>query len=783
MLFAACGTAAAVMISYYAGAVAALAVVFLIAAILLLLCKTRVSGSKSRYIALIVLIFYCLGTVALWQKDRCLSEEAAALDGSSLHGEITDCAYKTNQSGEPYLQLIVKTAEGKLVARCGDDNNAKAIEGRLIDISGNPKDPAGKRNPGCFDYSLYLRSLGITKTVFCDSITVHPQRSFHDAPLSYVRSRICRIREAFIDRLERNTDPETAAMMRAIMFGDKGELDEETLEVFQKNGTAHILAVSGLHIGIIYGFILKLWRWRRRWLFLEFNLVFFLTYAAAAGFSPSVTRAVVMVLMHILAGIRGWRYDLSNAAFAVGLFVVLQNPYMLFNTGFQMSFLAVLTLVLVLPYLKRVYSGIFLASLAVQSGLGPYILYQFNYLSLLAVLINVPVVFLAGLIVPAGLVSMACGAAGSPVCGVADEVVRKLCGLLQELNVAGQMGGSSSIRIPSPPLWAMAAYYLALLLFATEEGRLGLIRAEHKGRYILKLMLVTAVLSAGFHAFASDGFGKCDLTFVDVGQGDCMHLRIDDRSRMIGKNDVYHVLIDGGGRDSFDVGKKILCPYLLKNGVSKIDLAIVTHLHNDHYDGIRSLCRMGMVEKLCVYEGYKVGEEKLLEECGLDREDLVYAAAGDVVSLGDASFTMLAPPACSDAEYVRLAENEEDENKKSLLIRTDYHGVSAMMTGDISEDGERSAMEHQSIDVMQCDVLKVGHHGSKTSSCDAFLDTVHPLCAVIQVGEHNMYGHPAPDTLEKLASRNIPVYRNDLQGAVGIEISRGKPKKVRTMIE
>lgn len=800
MLFAACGAAAAVMVSYYAGIPAALAGGLFVAAVMLLPGGIYGPGSRMRYIALIVLVFYCLGTAAFWLKDNSLSQETVALDGNRLHGEITDCAYKTNQSGEPYLQLVVKptdtstekTAGGKVLARCSEsllertydkNQNAKAIEGQLVDISGNPKEPAEKRNPGCFDYSLYLRSQGITKTVFCDRITVQPRRSFRDAPLSFIRSRVCESREAFITGLGESTDPETAAMMRAIMFGDKGELDEETLEIFQKNGTAHILAVSGLHIGIIYAFILKLWRGRRRWLFFCFNMVFFLVYAAAAGFSPSVTRAVIMVLLHILSGIRGWRYDLSNAAFAVGLFVILHNPYMLFNTGFQMSFLAVLTLVLVLPYLKRIYSGIFLASLAVQIGLGPYVLYQFNYLSLLAVLINVPVVFLAGLIVPAGLVSMVSGALSSPVCGASDHAVRVLCRLLQELNVAGQMDGLSSIRMPSPPLWAMAAYYLVLLLFASEEGRLALIRAEHKGKYVLKMLLVIAVFSAGFQTFASDGFGKCDLTFVDVGQGDCMHLRIDDRRKMIGKNDVYNVLIDGGGRDSFDVGKKILLPYLLKNGVGTIDLAIVTHLHNDHYDGIRSLCQLGMVEKLCVYEGYKVGEKEILAECGLEREDLIYAAAGEVVTLGDASFTMLAPPACSDAEYVRLAENEEDENKKSLLIRTDYRGVSVMMTGDIGEDGERDAMERQDINGLQCDILKVGHHGSKTSSCEVFLDAVHPLIAVIQVGENNMYGHPAQETLDKLASRNVPVYRNDLQGAVGIKIRKGKPKKVITMIK
>ena len=799
MLFAACGAAAAGMLSFYAGTAVALAGVIPIAALLALPGAIQGSGSRIKKIALIVLVFYCLGTAAFWQKDRNLSEEAASLDGNSLCGEITDCSYKTNQSGESYLQFIIKSSEipakGRVIARCSselfdrscnadqDAKAAKAMEGRLVDVTGNLQDPSGKRNPGCFDYSLYLRSLGVTKTITCDSITVHTLRSFREEPFSFLRNRICKTREAFINSMGKNTDPGTAAMMRAVMFGDKGELDEGTLETFQKNGTAHILAVSGLHIGIIYGFILKLWRGRRGWLFFGFNLVFFLMYAAAAGFSPSVTRAVVMVLLHILAGIRGWRYDLSNAAFAVGLFVILQNPYMLFNTGFQMSFLAVLTLVLALPYLKRVYSGIFLASLAVQIGLGPYILYQFNYLSLLAVLINVPVVFLAGLIVPAGLVSMACSAAAIPVCGAADEAVRILCWLLQELNTAGQMGGMASIRVPSPPLWAMAAYYLALLLFATEEGRLALIRAESKGRYVMKMLLVAAVFSSCFHAFASDGFEKCDLTFVDVGQGDCMHLVVDDSRKMIGKNNVYNVLIDGGGRDSFDVGKKILCPYLLKNGVRKVDLAIVTHLHNDHYDGIRSLCRMGMVKKLCVYEGYKVGEEAILEECRLDRDDLIYAAAGDVLALGDASFTMLAPPACTDAEYVRLAENEEDENKKSLLIRTDYHGVSVMMTGDIGEDGERDAMERQSINEMQCEILKVGHHGSKTSSCDVFLDAVHPSIAVIQVGENNMYGHPSPETMEKLESRNVPVYRNDLQGAVGIEIRNGNPKKVRTMIK
>jgi len=792
MLFAACGMSAAVFLAYYGGFAAASAGAVVLAMVLLAFRKPELlpelmNGSrdagKRRAAALLVLLFYCLGAVSMWHTDRQLEKEASLLKGSTIRGAVTDCARKVDAGGESRLQLTVQSEQGKVLASYRDTYDDEcAPEGRIVELRGEITDPAVKRNPGCFDYALYLRSRGITKTMTCDSITVQPLRPLRQAPLAYLRNRVCTARDSFIARLEHRTDFSTAAMMRAIMFGDKGGLEEDTLERFQQNGTAHILAVSGLHIGIIFAFLRRLWRWRRGRGYFVFNLAFFVMYAAAAGFSPSVTRAVVMVLLHILAELRGWRYDLSSGAFAVMIGVLLHQPYMLFNTGFEMSFLAVLTLVLVLPYLKRFYSGILLASLAVQLGLGPFMLYQFNYLSLLSVLINVPIVFLAGLIVPAGLVSMACGAAGLPGTEYADRLIRILCRILEDLNTAGQAGGMTTLQIPSPLLQIIGMYYLGLLLLASEEGRLALIRAAAKGRYAVKMILLIVMLSTAFQAFASDGFSKCDMTFVDVGQGDCMHLRVKDSSRLFRKEDAYHVLIDGGGRDQFDVGKKILRPYLLKNGVGKIDLAIVTHLHNDHYDGIRSLCREGMVEKLCIYEGYKVNEAAILEECGIAREDLIYAAAGDVLRLGDASFQMLAPPAKSYGEYIRLAEDETDENKKSLLIRVEYHGVSAMMTGDIGEDGEKDAWQRSGASALRCDILKVGHHGSKTSSSDGFLDAVRPSVSVIQVGENNRYGHPAQETLEKLDSRRIPVYRNDLQGAVGLEFGKGRIRKIRTMI-
>ena len=201
------------------------------------------------------------------------------------------------------------------------------------------------------------------------------------------------------------SDEETAAMVSGIMFGDKSMMDEDTLETFQKNGTAHILAVSGIHIGMIYGFLSFLWIWRKGRIFFCAMSAFFICYVILADFSPSVIRAVVMIEAHIFATVTNRRYDLDSRTFLTALGSMFMNPMQIFHTGFQMSYLAVLTLSLVLPYIHRFYTGVLSAGAAVQAGLLPYIMYVFNYVSLISLIVNVPVIMLAGFIVPLGLIS------------------------------------------------------------------------------------------------------------------------------------------------------------------------------------------------------------------------------------------------------------------------------------------------------------------------------------------------------------------------------------------
>jgi len=790
MLFAASGCAASVMISYYAGV--AIATLVICSFPLYYLLHAKAADPRLKRIAAVTLVAYCLGMFSFWHEDRLLEIEEQQLEGNSLYGEVKDCGRRTNQQGESYLRIVIQSEQGRILAKCYEacQGTEDVIPGSLVSITGETKVPEGRRNPGCFDYALYLKSLGITRTVTCSEVDVHGQRQFSQDPAAFAEGIVYRFKEQFLERLSDQTDDQTGSVIRAIMFGDKGNLDEDVLETFQKNGTAHILAVSGLHIGIIYGFILKLWRWRRRWAFFAFNMSFFLLYAMASGFSPSVTRAVLMVLLHIFAGITGKRYDLVNAAFFVFLVVILRNPFMLFNTGFQMSLLAVLTIALFLPYFSRFYSGVFLACIVVQAGLGPFLIYQFNYLSILAIIVNVPVVALAGVIVPASLTSMAVSM--TPLFNPMAHFLKPLCHVMVRFNEVTQIDGITSFQVPSPPLWAMAAYYLCLLFFATEEGRLQLIRTVNKRMYVIRTLLLMIALSLSFQAFASDGFRNCDITFVDVGQGDCVCVKTD--GGLLEKEKCF--LFDGGGSADYNIGRNTLRSYLLKNGVSHVDGAFVTHLHMDHYKGICELAHEGMIDKLYVYEANKLKQMQMMEETGLDETQFVYLGKGDRISLRKNSsvyLDVLHPDRKSDGEYQKMIAEETDENLLSLVFKITFSGskgnTSLLVTGDMGEEGESEMVRNYSCRAsgpssseLCSEILKVGHHGSKTSSSDSFLEAVQPDFAVIQVGKNNMYGHPTQEAMQRLADAGAVIFRNDLMGAVGFEIKNGEVVSIKKMI-
>ena len=829
LLFVAAGFLAAILIEYYAGAIIGFALPIGLLAGLFVMQKPKAPGLEGRdcgnlssrnvLILKLVLVAYVISSLNFIIVSKDLDTDAIELiklenktGVADLSGEIKEIEKRKNSAGEKYYKIIIKTDGGTALAKYYSKDNLALKPGDIASLKGPIELPAGRRNPRCFDYRLFLRSQGITATMTAYNVDVIEERES-------LQGRLFSLKEEYINGLGKSTNSDTAAVLKGIMFGDKGELDADTLETFQKNGTAHILAVSGLHIGIIYGFILMIWNLlgnmtngkfcgRKGLFFFLFNFVFFMCYIILSGFSPSVVRAVVMVLLHTFAQLTGRKYDLNNAALLVLICVLLQNPYMLFNVGLQMSFLAVLSLYLGMPFIKSICSGVFTASIIIQLGLGPFIVYNFNYLSLAGFLINVPVIFLAGIILPLGLTGMGVyiigclgdmigiGDFGGGLVDLTSIPIEWLIRLLTRFNEAVEIDGITSFRVESPPLTLLAFYYLLLLVFLTEEGRLGVMRAANKLKYIFKRAVIILAISIVFSIFAGDGFDDCNLTFVDVGQGDCICIKSE--GSLFHEDECY--MIDGGGNENYNVGKQVLKSYLLKNGISHIDGAFVTHLHTDHYRGICELAKEGMVKKLYVYEGNKLKEDEILKETGLKSEDIEYLYAGEVVELSSreaVSLEVLWPEKKTESEYSALLEDEANENGSSLIFKLNFENresgeeSSVLVTGDLDEDGEQEILEaykntaapgpNSESAVLQADILKVAHHGSKSSSSDEFLDAVKPSIAVIQVGKNN-YGHPTPEVLDKLAERSVSVYRNDLNGAVGFEIKKGQVKEVRRCI-
>lgn len=747
------------------------------------------SKSKAARGLFIAALFCWLGFAScFFHEIRVPSVESMEGERALIQGRILQSEIKETSGGDEYLQLKMsaeavngdrEAAGGRILVRYYGDLKGRPeetggvprelIPGREISVEGVLEKPSGKRNPKCFDYSLYLRSLGIGSLMTGEAFYFTDNEKT-DFP-GRLYGELFKIKEGFLEKVEKAEGEKTEGFIRGIMFGEKTGIEENTLEEFQQNGTAHILSVSGLHIGIIYGVLRRLWKGKKGKAFFLFAICFFFCYSAMSGFSPSVVRAAVMVSLHALASVSAKRYDLSSAAFFVLTVMLVKNPFQMFNAGFQMSFLAVLTLSLMMPFIKRVYGGIFAASLAVQAGIAPYIAYNFNYFSLAAVFVNVPVIFLTGIIVPLSMFMAAAERVWEPLFEISAATVSGLCRMLDEINAFTAAEGLTVFNVTSPPESLLGAYYLGLLFFASEEGRLMIMRRKKK---ILALFIaVTAAASMAFGSAMKSGFEEASLIFVDVGQGDCIHFKTAE-------GESY--LIDGGGKEGYNTGRETLRDYLLKNGVKKVEGAFVTHLHTDHYKGIAELCREGMVERLYLYEGSRVSEKKIAEETAMPRENILYLAGGDVVDMGQGeSVEVLWPERKNEAEYKRLSADEEDENSSSLVFKVSLRGVSFTATGDIEEECQNQLARMWRED-LKADVLKASHHGSRYSYSSEFTELTAPVYGVFQVGK-NGYGHPDKGVIEKYEEMGIIVYRNDRDGAVGFTPLEGGGLRVSTASE
>lgn len=630
------------------------------------------------------------------------------------------------ETGKEKIRLVAEISDGdcrgrRVLITCrNSEYESWKYQGCIIRFRGEISLAPAHGNPGCFDYRKYLLSKGIEGIVTADSpdIIEEPQNIWAKAGRFLEEKKYC-----FAESLS----GELRGIMSGILFGDTSLIDEDVYEDFRVNGTAHVLAVSGLHVAILYGIIRKISGKRQSAYSFLFSVMPVITYQAMAMWSPSAVRAGGMLILKTLSLYTDRRYDTLSAMSFMAIVLIAVNPYVIFGSGFQMSFLAAASIAFIMPHIPcKIPEGI-AVTLSVSLGLMPYQWYSFNYISVTAPAVNVPVIFLSSILLPLSMLVFIFFSAGIRFMP-AEYAAEALLNFTVKINDILTMNGIGGKDVASPPLWCILLFYTGAFFLMSEQFTIMRLR-KHKKRIIAVLsVLLIASIAAGV-IFRDETAGDA-VVFVDVGQGDCIHIR--DGST--------NIFIDGGGRADYNVGKKVLKPYLLKNGTSYVDMAMATHSHTDHLKGLKELKAEGM--------------------CGEIRKSLTSGKMFEVSE--NLKIEVLWPVNIDD-------DPQQNRNENSSVFMVYYYRFRILVTGDLDQEGEKRMMKYykgKEKEKLKADILKVGHHGSRYSSSEEFLNIVEPEYCVVQVGK-NIYGHPHSKIIEICSKKGIMIFRNDLDGAVG----------------
>jgi len=668
-----------------------------------------------------------------------------------------------------------------------DDMSNEPWVGWCVQLTGIVKEPGFPRNPGSFDQRSYLRTLGAQVVIDVKEQDVT------------VLEASTRLSAQFRALLERRWIPvmgeKNCGGLMGLLFGTSDEMEEDTLDAFQKIGLGHLLAVSGLHVGLVYGAVQKAFGERGRTVFAQILCcAAAICYAGLAGFTASASRAALMIVIHSIGRMLFRPYDMATSASVAGMLILTHQPCQCVSSGFQLSMLAAFGIACVLPRLsyaaeqwadrKRSTALRWIADhivpvLVIQLVMSPICARRFQCISLWSLGLNPLCIAAAGVLIPLALglagVTVALEVVGTSGLGwILEPMFTGLTWLTGSI-MAGMLSlGEWAAKLPGtmttagfPPGW-MLLYYFGLFTWSSETFYL-LLRKRSKA-------LVIIWISAGMgcaHLFpwwigvsTSPLLWTCQeypVVFVDVGQGDCIHIQTPQ-----GKN----ILIDGGGSSRKNVGKDTLLPYLLYRGVTSIDLALATHLHQDHFQGLKELAQEMPIHQLGLYEANRYRQEAILNDWGggeafdrnVTKPQVIYLNGGNRITLEpEIWIDVLAPPNRSEKEYRALAEDDSDENDSCLIFLVHYKGLELLITGDLGQEGEHELLE-KGID-LKTHILKIGHHGSKYSTSEEFLQAKGAEIAVISVGV-NYFGHPSERVIELLEKNSIIIGRTDQQGAV-----------------
>lgn len=625
-----------------------------------------------------------------------------------------------------------------------------------------------KRNPAEFDYYQYLlenqiTALGYIKNL--DSVKVIRGNKFFS-------NTILTLRKLIDSKLKLINDKKTYSLIRGLILADRSLIEYDDKQNFVNSGVIHVLAVSGLHVGFIaiifYALFSRFHIFTRSILTIA-GLLFFMFLT---GVPASVFRATLMAVILILSRITGRSNNIFNNLAIAGLVILIINPTDILNPGFQLSFSAVLSIIIFAPYfdrnikklklqksIKAIFT-LFAVSFAAQIGTLPFTLYYFGKLSLISLVANLIVIPLIGIIVGiaiTGLFLSFLSISISVFYSITNNLLTEFLFALTEFT--GNMK-YSFIQITNFSIWDSLSFYIFLIIICST-----FIKSERK--IVVLLICIIAIFT--FFQFKSIDdktlFPKNEFCVcaIDVGQGDSFLIKFPN-----GKT----ALIDAGNATPyFDNGERVILPLLNHLEISKLDYVFITHLDSDHYKGVLSLIKadkVNLVYKPPLDSTLKKDHrfEKFLKNHNVNFRHY----SKEILDIGNCRLYFL-------ADTKSHLYKDFDVNNKSGIIKIIHGNNTFLFVGDAEFEME-SYLANCYTDFLQSDYLKVSHHGSKTGSIPEFLSFVKPKISVISAGIENKFNHPSPEIEERLKQFSNVVDRTDKKGAVIYKSDGNTIKKI-----
>lgn len=742
--------------------------------------------SQKVFILILLVCTFILGNIryTMWQKDHLAHQHLAhlplALD--QLRGEVLSLREGHNYRAVVALDSLasrgkVLPASGKVLLYLPNEFSQRLRPGAILICRNTVLEKLPVlRNPGQFDYGNFLNQQGISARAF---LSEESDISFftHQKIFSLEASLFYPLRRYLVMTIEHYLPPTTSGFLQALLLGIRDDLSQKTINNFQKAGVIHALAISGLHVGFI-AFICHT--------LLSFFPLFFkmrnlititclIFYMALTGSHPPVVRATIMAGFFLIAINLERQQSGYNYLYAAGFIILLYQPSQLFRIGFQFSFAAVLSILyfyhrlspLGAAFLNRFFREKhhhrlnkwlvtpFLVSLAAQIGTAPLVLYYFNIFSPVAFLLNLLVIPWVGLLTAGGFLFLALASFSETFAMLLGDLLTLFINALDIVVHFTAAIPGAYFYIPGLSIAGMLVYlFFVLALFHFHHTRLRFLYTTGF-LLILGFILIQKTMTVK----------TLDLIAIDVGQGDALLL-----TTPAGKT----IMIDTGpaGKD-FNSADRAIIPLIQHLGLKKIDYLFLSHPHLDHIGGLFRLIDYARIDSVylpTLFDMNYYWQDSLvtmLEASGIPRR---FLSAGEIIPIDDATrvYTLGPFPVQS-----RLSEiNGESINNNSLTFLLRHRTHSLLFTGDVETDAESYLLRWKTL--LKSDILKVGHHGSETSTGEDFLAEVAPKFALISAGRNNRYGHPDHSVLQKLRGYDAHVLRTDLQGAIWLRLNREK---------